>query len=101
VSKNGVYLVEGLDSGEQTYNSNVFIERCKELLDFLNAKYNELDTSFAGITYNMSFYTDCVAFEKKLMNDNSVRSVVSGKFLSIFISTPTFKGRIVIILRKR
>ena len=75
VSKNGVYLVEGLDSGNQAYNANVFIERCKELLDFLNAKYNELDSSFAGITYNMSFYIDCVAFEKKLMNESAVRAV--------------------------
>ena len=34
MSKNGVYLVEELDTGDQAYNANVFIERCKELLDF-------------------------------------------------------------------
>ena len=87
VSKDGVYLVEGLAGGSQS----VFIEHCKELLDFLNAKHNELDTSFAGVTYSMSFYAGCVAFEKKLMNESSVISIVKPK--------PPFKRRVANFLK--
>ena len=90
MSKNGVYLVEGLDSGDQANNPSAFIERCKELLDFLNAKHNELDSFFAGITYNMSFYKGCVAFEKKLMLESSVKSIYR----------PKTRGIIINILRK-
>ncbi len=73
VAKNGVYLVEDLHTayweeyGGGHLRAGTFIERCKSLVDSLNA-YHSRGTvpvdEFARTTMSMHFYDSIVVFEK-------------------------------------
>ena len=70
VSKNGVYFIEDMHTAYWTQfggglkREGTFIEQCKSLIDSLNARHCGLPTSFADITFSMSFYDSVVVFEK-------------------------------------
>lgn len=70
VQNNGVYLVEDLHTaywesfGGGLHKEDTFIERCKPLIDSLNARHNGLERKFADSTFSMHFYDSIVVFEK-------------------------------------
>jgi SAM-dependent methyltransferase len=73
VSKNGVYLVEDLHTayweeyGGGYLKPDTFIERCKSLVDGLNAYHSRGAVTvdeFARSTMSMHFYDSIVVFEK-------------------------------------
>ena len=72
ISKNGVYLVEDMhcsywdkwDGGLE--RDGTFIEKCKKLIDLLNARYNDLPNDFASTTFSIAFYDSVVVFDKAL-----------------------------------
>jgi len=87
LSKNGVYMVEDLctaywDSyGGGLKREGTFIERCKDLLDSLNARHvkdNNDSTpmcQFANKTFSMCFYDSVVVFEKTEWNNDTYQSL--------------------------
>jgi hypothetical protein len=86
--------VEASDATNMTPLQNAFSEHCKKLLDFLHAKHNGLDRMFAERTYCISFYTDYVVFEKRLMNRSSTVP------LMIPVPRQSFKEKTIVILKK-
>ncbi len=73
VSRNGVYMVEDLHTSYwEKYEGGLrrkgtFIERCKELIDELNADYTRgavPSTDFTRSTLSMHIYDSIVVFEK-------------------------------------
>ncbi len=82
LSKNGVYLVEDLHTSYMPFyegglnRPGTFIERCKELLDHLNARHAGLDPAFANSTFSMSFYDSVAVFEKIRWSSGSLKSIM-------------------------
>jgi len=73
VVRNGVYLVEDLHTaywdeyGGGVQRKGTFIERCKDLIDELNADHSRgalASTEFTANTHSMHFYDSVVVFEK-------------------------------------
>lgn len=73
VPKNGVYMVEDMHTsywpkwGGGLHEENSFINKCKKLIDELNADHaqGELEpTEFTRTTESISFYDSIVVFEK-------------------------------------
>ena len=70
VSNNGVYMVEDLHTAyRDEYEGGLkregsFIEKCKHLMDSINARHNGLPCEFANSTFSMSCYDSIIAFEK-------------------------------------
>ena len=81
VSKNGIYLVEDLHTSYwDEYEGGLrrkgtFIEYCKDKIDALNARYNDLDNYFAKTTFSMSFFDSVVVFEKMQWRPGSIKSI--------------------------
>ncbi len=85
MSKHGIYLVEDLHTAYWTEfgggfrKPGTFIERCKDLIDELNADYTRgylPETEFSVETISMHFYDSVVVFERGATYDK--RSVVTG-----------------------
>jgi hypothetical protein len=73
VSRNGMYLVEDLHTAYWSeydgglHRPTTFIERCKGLIDELNADHSRKalqPTEFTRTTHSMHFYDSVVVFEK-------------------------------------
>lgn len=73
VAQNGIYMVEDLHTAYwEEYEggfrrAGTFIERCKDLLDELNADHTRdqlLPTDFTRTTHGMHFYDSVAVFEK-------------------------------------
>ena len=73
VDRNGIYLVEDLHTaywdeyGGGLRRTGSFIERCKGLVDELNAEHTRgalEETAFSRTTLSMHFYDSVVVFEK-------------------------------------
>jgi SAM-dependent methyltransferase len=73
VSRNGVYLVEDMHTsyweefGGGVKREGTFIEKCKSLIDELNAEHTRAainPTDFTRTTLSMHFYDSVVVFEK-------------------------------------
>ena len=50
---------------DRLLKDGTIIERCKGLVDWLNAHYCQLPTNFADSTYSIAFYDSVIAIEKK------------------------------------
>lgn len=88
VQNNGIYLVEDLHTayweshGGGLHKEGTFIERCKPLIDSLNARHNGMDRKFADSTFSMHFYDSVVVFEKQIWHNDFIQ-----------ISTPYNRGK--------
>ena len=78
VSPNGVYIIEDLhtaywdDAGGGLKKAGTFIERCKDMVDELNAFHTRkalYPTEFTKTTRSISFYDSMVVFEKTPRGD--------------------------------
>ncbi|MEI7607998.1 MAG: class I SAM-dependent methyltransferase [Rhodospirillaceae bacterium] len=78
VSPNGVYIIEDLhtaywdDAGGGLKKAGTFIERCKDMVDELNAFHTRKalhPTEFTKSTRSISFYDSMVVFEKAPRGD--------------------------------
>ena len=85
-SRNGVYLVEDLHTaywpeyGGGFRDPRSFLERCKDLIDELNAQHTRgalPPTAVGRSTISMHFYDSVVVFERGVLLDT--RSVVTGE----------------------
>jgi len=73
VTKNGIYMVEDLHTAYWDeyegglHKQTTFIERCKDLIDELNADHTRealTPTEFTKSTLSMHFYDSVAVFEK-------------------------------------
>ena len=83
LSKNGVYMVEDLHTsyidkyGGGLRREGTFVERCKEMIDLINARHCNLPRSFADSTFSMSIYDSIAVFEKAEWTGDSLKSLVT------------------------
>lgn len=81
LSRNGVYIVEDVHTsymeefGGGFKREGSFIEHSKDLVDHINARYNDLPKGFAKSTFCMSFYDSVVVFEKIKWMKDSLKSL--------------------------
>ena len=85
VSKDGVYMVEDLHSaywdefGGGLKREGTFIERCKDMIDLLNARNcrENIPSSFARQTFSMCLYDSVAVFEKTVWTKDSHRAILT------------------------
>jgi len=81
LNSNGIYLVEDLHTAYWPewegglHRKGTFVESCKDYIDSLNARYCNLDTHFADMTFSMCFYDSVVVFEKTIWSKNKVKPI--------------------------
>lgn len=95
MSKNGICLIKSSchhhNDNEKSKNETRFIERCKELLDYINARWNGLPTIYAESTYSMTHFNNATIFEKNQLTDDAISSIM--------VPTP-FSYTVVVSLEK-
>lgn len=86
VTKNGVYMVEDLQTaywdefGGGLGREGTFIEYCKDMVDTLNAHHiREVSPlpEFTTSTFSMNFYSGLVVFEKRQWQKDGYRAVIT------------------------
>ncbi|MDR1020188.1 MAG: hypothetical protein LBL73_05470 [Synergistaceae bacterium] len=83
VSKNGIYIVEGLRTIESQDENDLkveggssFLNLCKGLIDALNARHYGAEIDFADVTFSMSFYDSAVVFQKVAWSSDSLKPIM-------------------------